>query len=169
MATKTTNYNLTKPDYNDNADIGVINDNMDIIDTKMKEIEDAGGGTTITIDNELSTTSENPVQNKVVTKALNCVRKEVKTFTSISTIKPNESISLDVSDVTFNYIEISYYSSWNGVRNTVLLPNANCNFFVPVSASENGYASMSISNGNLVITNKISINIVVYRVTLFNL
>lgn len=44
MATTTTNYGLTKPDYNESADIAVINSNMDIIDTKMKEIESAGGG-----------------------------------------------------------------------------------------------------------------------------
>lgn len=73
MATKTTNYNLTKPSYNESADISVINQNMDIIDEKMKEIENAsgGGGTSVTVDRELSTTSENPVQNKVITQALN--------------------------------------------------------------------------------------------------
>lgn len=43
MATKTTNYNLTKPAYDEDADIAVINANMDIIDAKMKEIENAGG------------------------------------------------------------------------------------------------------------------------------
>ena len=43
MATTTTNYGLTKPSYGDNADIAVINSNMDKIDAKMKEIEDAGG------------------------------------------------------------------------------------------------------------------------------
>ena len=75
MATKTTNYNLTKPSYNESADISVINQNMDIIDEKMKEIDDkagsGGGGTSVTVDSELSTTSKNPVQNKVVTQALN--------------------------------------------------------------------------------------------------
>ena len=75
MATKTTNYNLTKPSYNESADISVINQNMDIIDEKMKEIENAsgggGGGSSVTVDSELSTTSKNPVQNKVVTQALN--------------------------------------------------------------------------------------------------
>ena len=141
MATQTTNYGLKKPAYSDTADIGVINSNMDIIDAKMKEIEDkitnetdptvpawakepnkptytaeevgalpsntpipdptsvvvdrfvsagthiadisvngektelyaptGGGGTSVTIDSELSTTSENPVQNKVITQALN--------------------------------------------------------------------------------------------------
>lgn len=127
MATQTTNYGLTKPSYNETADIGVINSNMDIIDAKMKAIENkagsgggggntdtyghvkvgsvtidasgddtielvagsnvtltpdttsksvtisatGGGGTSVTVDSELSTTSENPVQNKVITQALN--------------------------------------------------------------------------------------------------
>ena len=46
MATKTTNYNLTKPDLNDWADIRILNTNMDIIDNAMKSISDlAGRGT----------------------------------------------------------------------------------------------------------------------------
>lgn len=40
MATKTTNYNLTKPDLTDWADIRVLNANMDIIDDTMKAISD---------------------------------------------------------------------------------------------------------------------------------
>lgn len=75
MATQTTNYGLKKPSYSDTADIGVINSNMDIIDAKMKEIDDkagsGGGGTSVIVDSELSTTSENPVQNKVITPELN--------------------------------------------------------------------------------------------------
>lgn len=50
MATKTTNYNLTKPDLTDWADIRVINNNMDIIDGAMKTISDlagSGGGADI--------------------------------------------------------------------------------------------------------------------------
>ena len=43
MARYTSNYNLEKPDYNDSADIGVINANMDKIDAKMKEIEGKAG------------------------------------------------------------------------------------------------------------------------------
>lgn len=54
MATKTTNYNLTKPDLNDWADIRVLNANMDIIDSTMKTISDlagsGGGGDTPPID-----------------------------------------------------------------------------------------------------------------------
>lgn len=43
MATKTTNYNLTKPDLTDWADIRVLNANMDIIDSVMKTISDLAG------------------------------------------------------------------------------------------------------------------------------
>ncbi len=56
MATKTTNYNLTKPDLNDWADIRVLNANMDIIDSTMKTISDlaqsgsGSGGDTPSID-----------------------------------------------------------------------------------------------------------------------
>lgn len=53
MATKTTNYNLTKPDMTDYADIRVLNANMDIIDSAMKTISDlagSGGGGTPSID-----------------------------------------------------------------------------------------------------------------------
>ena len=48
MATKTTNYKLTKPDLTDWADIRVLNANMDTIDSEMKAISDrigTGGGT----------------------------------------------------------------------------------------------------------------------------
>ena len=56
MATQTTNYGLKKPSYSDTADIGVINSNMDVIDAKMKEIDDkagSGGGASVTVDSEL--------------------------------------------------------------------------------------------------------------------
>lgn len=39
MATQTTNIGLSKPDYNDTADIAVINSNMDKIDTTVDNIE----------------------------------------------------------------------------------------------------------------------------------
>lgn len=39
MATLTPNYGLTKPAYDESADVGVINDNMDLIDTAIKGAE----------------------------------------------------------------------------------------------------------------------------------
>lgn len=41
MSTKTTNYNLVKPEENDYYDIGVPNGNMDLIDTELKSRADA--------------------------------------------------------------------------------------------------------------------------------
>ena len=41
MATKTTNYGLTKPDEGDVVDIGVLNDNFDVIDEQMRKNETA--------------------------------------------------------------------------------------------------------------------------------
>ena len=40
MATKTTNYNLIKPELTDDADIRVINGNMDVLDNQLKSISD---------------------------------------------------------------------------------------------------------------------------------
>lgn len=55
MATKTSNYKLTKPDLNDWADIRIINANMDIIDSAIKSISDlAGRGTGNTNNIDLS-------------------------------------------------------------------------------------------------------------------
>ena len=49
MSTKTTNYNLVKPDLTDTADIGVINSNMDAIDAAIyaakQESDDLKNGT----------------------------------------------------------------------------------------------------------------------------
>ena len=43
MATTTTNYKLTKPDKKEKINVGVINQNMDIIDTNLKTISDSVG------------------------------------------------------------------------------------------------------------------------------
>ena len=104
MATQTTNYGLKKPDYNDSADIGVINSNMDIIDSKMKEIEDAGGGggTPITVDSELSDTSTNPVQNKVITEALGTTNVLINEVAEKISNLERSVVTLPVSsDVTY--------------------------------------------------------------------
>ena len=43
MATTTTNYKLTKPDIKEKVNVGVINQNMDVIDTNLKSISDKVG------------------------------------------------------------------------------------------------------------------------------
>lgn len=48
MSTSTPNYGLVKPTLLENADVGVINSNMDTIDTQLKAVSDALAGSTIT-------------------------------------------------------------------------------------------------------------------------
>lgn len=50
---------------------------------------ESGGGTTITVDTALSTTSTNPVQNKVVTNAINGKQATLVSGTTIKTINGN--------------------------------------------------------------------------------
>ena len=44
MSTKTTNYGLTKPERSDNYNVDVMGNNMDIIDSKLKEYNNAING-----------------------------------------------------------------------------------------------------------------------------
>lgn len=104
MATQTTNYGLKKPDYNSSADIGVINSNMDIIDAKMKEIDNkaGSGGAPITVDKALSTTSTNPVQNKVITEALDTTNVLINEVAEkISNLERSVATLTIPSDVTY--------------------------------------------------------------------
>ena len=102
MATKTTNYNLTKPDLADWADIRVLNANMDIIDSAMKTISDlagsGGGGDAPSIDlsyyalkSQLN--SYLPLSGGNLTGMLTINGKEValKTTNKTGTTKGNES------------------------------------------------------------------------------
>lgn len=64
---------------------------QDVIGNGNLIIEGGGGGSTITIENELSLESENPVQNKVITAALNGKQEELESGTNIKTVN-GESI-----------------------------------------------------------------------------
>lgn len=46
MATTTTNYKLTKPDIKEKVNVGIINQNMDILDSALKEIENESSNIT---------------------------------------------------------------------------------------------------------------------------
>lgn len=85
MATKTPNFNLVKPDLTDFADIRVLNSNMDIIDTQLKEIKDStGGGTTDPNQYALKSDLENYVQKTGgnITGVLTINEKQIKIIDS---------------------------------------------------------------------------------------
>lgn len=102
MATKTTNYNLTKPDLTDWADIRVLNANMDIIDSEMKAISKlaqnntGSGGEQVDLSDYALKSQLNgylPLSGGDVTGKLTYKGKEVATVTTSKqgTTQGNES------------------------------------------------------------------------------
>ena len=71
-----------------------------------------GGGATVTVDNILSTTSENPVQNKVITEELN-KKADQTTVDSALSLKTNSSVfDSHVNDTTV-HVTAEEKASWN--------------------------------------------------------
>lgn len=98
MATKTTNYNLTKPDGTESADIDVINANMDIIDNALKANQ-------IIVDSALSSTSTNPLQNKVVNNAIYNLGVQIRAEIPNITISSAAPSGGSHGDIWFKYSE----------------------------------------------------------------
>jgi hypothetical protein len=94
MSSQTTNYHLVKPDYSEDADIAVINGNMDTIDTTMKGLR-----TDLT---SLQTT----VNGKAATSdAVKNITRDGKTFTA--TRANNTTFTFDQQD------------TWRGIKNNL--------------------------------------------------
>lgn len=105
MATYTTNYNLVKPDLNETADIEVINDNTDIIDTQLKTCGKFKKGSAIYTDNDTSQTFTNTfcTANSLVTiiittgtpQGIWTVNSADGSFTITSDVAESADISFD--------------------------------------------------------------------------
>lgn len=136
MAEKTTNYNLTKPSAEDFYDVGVHNENMDIIDAEMKRMDDESKR----IDNDTKTNLEthlkasNPHKITAATVGLGNVpnvatNDQTPTYTETSTLtniasgeklsvtfgKIKKSITDLISHLADNvkHITASERTSWN--------------------------------------------------------
>lgn len=75
-----TNYkiDLTEWQINQDNEIDTLHNSVVDIDTRVKELEKGGGGgATIIIDSDFSETSENPVQNKVITLEINHISDDI--------------------------------------------------------------------------------------------
>lgn len=77
-----------------------------------------GGGSSISVDSSLSTTSTNPVQNKVITTSINNINSNFGTINShINTINSNISdINSDISSINTS---LSGKTSLNEVKNSI--------------------------------------------------
>lgn len=74
-----------------------LNEIIEDYETRISTIENNGGGSSITIDDKLSATSENPVQNKVVYSS-------IETRASKDIV---EALDSSISYITNNYLKSS--------------------------------------------------------------
>ena len=82
------------------------------------DIEISGGGT---VDSELSETSENPVQNKVITAALNGKQDSLVSGTTIKTINGNSILGEGNIEITGGTVDTTMSdTSENAVQNKVI-------------------------------------------------
>ena len=75
-----TNYkiDLTEWQLNQDSEIDTLHNSVVDIDNRVKELEKGGGGgATIIIDSDFSETSENPLQNKVITLEINHISSDI--------------------------------------------------------------------------------------------
>ncbi len=79
MATNTKNYKLTKPDATDLVDIDVLNENFDVIDTRIKANADAAASKQdpLTFDDKPTKDSTNPATSGGIFAALEKVQESL--------------------------------------------------------------------------------------------
>ena len=112
-------------DYNDLDNKLIAGENITISDTNVIS---ASGGSQITIDTELSTTSENPVQNKIITNAIapvigSPIDPTIETINYVTSTRDNPPI-YDWS--TENYTNIMIIPCKIGGTNYYLELGINC-------------------------------------------
>lgn len=102
-----------------------------------------GGGSSVTVDSALSTTSTNPVQNKVVTKAINELSNTVNGFSTDigNAVNTANAAQSSVSSMQSQMNELD--SKVDNLINNLLFPTVNPTFTAPsASISLVGYAAV---------------------------
>jgi len=99
MASNTTNYGWTKPDYEDDADIMVINDTIDNIDAQVKANDDKSNSALVELvdggpKNKLSV----GIPTSVPT-GLSCTRNTDGTYTVSGTLTSANSITFNIGAI----------------------------------------------------------------------
>ena len=122
----------------------------------IKKIEIPGGSASIKVDSELSITSENPVQNKIITAKLNEVFQSVSNGKSLIASAITDKGIATAADATFQVMatNIGKISSGSGqsISNVLYTKSCNSNIFRVLSKiklSENP----TVSNISLYINN----------------
>lgn len=158
MATKTTNYNLIKPALTDDADIRVINGNMDVLDNQLKSISDKAGNATNNAYTNLTVSSDYTwkfTKGSGVNASYDTIKKAT-TATALSattsTYKPNTNAS--------KYTQLEYWfgtqpyqgSSTNNIDAGMLKFNhwgaTNWNSAIVFGNNSSNRPYMAYQNGN---------------------
>lgn len=135
MSSSTTNYNLIKPDYTESADISVINDNMDIIDSTMKtnatNISSLNSNKQNVNDNSLSTT------NKTVSGAIN----------ELNSDKQDSLVGRTLSDIDLNtVVKAGHY--WVSTTNVSHAPTNYYGYLEVIRSGDGAYMQRFTQFGN---------------------
>jgi len=104
MATTTANYGMTKPDVTDYYDVDVFNGNADIVDAKLKELEDGkldtdGDASNLTLESITSSSTEYPTFSAGL--LMKTIFGRIQKF--LNDLKANCVTSLSVSGKTITY------------------------------------------------------------------
>lgn len=125
-------------DYNDNIRVTTLE-----FRSKMAVGNFGGGGVSITVDDELSMTSTNPVQNKVVTKAINQLQETVDGFDAgvKSALSTANAAQVEVGLVKEQVENLN--DKVDNIINNILYPTVNPTFTAPsASLSLRNYAAV---------------------------
>lgn len=107
MAGKTTNYELTKPTDNENADIAVINENMDKIDTALGDKADkTATNTALEKKTDKPTVLTGTLAAKATSLALS--NAEIKTSSIIDIYTDKYGVSPTAVDVAAGKITMTF-------------------------------------------------------------
>ena len=137
MASKTTNYNLDMPAYNEIADIDVINGNMDKIDVQMKKNADSAQQSKDIVSDEYSATNTYAVGDY-------CIRENVlyKCKTAITTGEAFDSskwvqttCGTEVAELNSNLDTLSYDEIAGG-KNLIDLSKTKDGYFIRQETGE---------------------------------
>ena len=165
MSTSTTNISLTKPAYTDSVDVGVINDNMDLIDQHIG-----------TIESNVSSLSTASSSHGTSITALQNGKQDKLTPTSTSVVSnPNTELDLGVYYLdanssnkpgTENYLLLVFPSNTVGnlLTQIAINPNGN-NMFIRTYGNSQWYSWRKLLNENSQVKGSLDTSIALNAVT----
>lgn len=124
MATHTTYYNLTKPAQNDKVNIGVLNDNADIIDTALHHKVDSDDLTANNVMMSDGITSVEDAVTYLIPKTVKSVTADgIKTYAQLFVDLANLGAggnALKIGSLTFSMVnQLNYFSCYFSGSNII--------------------------------------------------